>query len=75
MAERFSAPGDDLERFNYGWSAVHCLPVAMTVPDSAATGTVMRPAALERFARQAGFSSVTVLKIEHDFWRFYRLDR
>jgi 2-polyprenyl-3-methyl-5-hydroxy-6-metoxy-1,4-benzoquinol methylase len=75
VAERFSAPGDDLERFNYGWSAVHCLPAAMTVPDSAATGTVMRPAALKRFARQAGFSSVTVLEIEHDFWRFYRLDR
>ncbi|TDO34833.1 hypothetical protein EV643_12590 [Kribbella sp. VKM Ac-2527] len=26
VAETFTAPGDELERFNYGWSALHCLP-------------------------------------------------
>ena len=73
VAETFTAPGDELERFNYGWSALHCLPAAMTGPGSAATGTVFRPAALEGFASQAGFTSTTVLPIDHDFWRFYRL--
>jgi len=74
VAETFTAPGDELERFNYGWSALHCLPAALTEPNSVATGTVIRPETVRRFARQAGFSTVTVLPVEHDFWRFYRLN-
>lgn len=74
VAETFTAPGDELERFNYGWSAVHCLPAALTEPDSAATGTVMRPDSMRRYAEGAGFSSVSVLPVDHDLWRFYRLD-
>ncbi len=74
VAETFTAPGDELERFNYGWSALHCLPASLTEPTSAATGTVIRPDTVRRFAREAGFSAVTVLPIEHDLWRFYRLD-
>jgi hypothetical protein len=58
----------------YGFSAPHCLPVAMVEPDAAGTGTVIRPATVRRYALDAGFSRVTVLPIEHDFWRFYRLD-
>jgi hypothetical protein len=34
---------------------------------------VMRPETLRAYARQAGFSGVEILPIEHDFWRFYRL--
>ena len=41
---------------------------------SAETGTVMRRSTLERYASTAGFSAVSVLPIEHDFLRFYRLD-
>ena len=74
VADRFSAPGDEMERFNYGWSALHCLAAAMTEADSAATGTVIREQTVRAFADQAGFGSCTVLPIEHDFWRFYRLD-
>jgi SAM-dependent methyltransferase len=74
VAERFTAPGDELERLNYGWSALHCLPAAMTVAESAATGTVIRPGTVERYAREAGFARTRVLPIEHDVWRFYRLD-
>lgn len=74
VAERFTAPGDELERFNYGWSAVHCLPAAMIEPDSAGIGTVIRPATVAALAEEAGFSSCTTLPVEHDFWRFYRLD-
>jgi 2-polyprenyl-3-methyl-5-hydroxy-6-metoxy-1,4-benzoquinol methylase len=73
VAEEFTAPGDELERFMYGWSAVHCLPVGMVEPGSAATGTVMRPSLLRQYAREAGFQDVQVLPVNADFWRFYRL--
>jgi SAM-dependent methyltransferase len=73
VAEAFTAPGDDLERFMYGWSVMHCLPVGRVDPPALGTGTVMRPAILRGYASQAGFSGVEILPIEHDFWRFYRL--
>jgi 2-polyprenyl-3-methyl-5-hydroxy-6-metoxy-1,4-benzoquinol methylase len=72
VAEEFTAPGDKLERYMYGWSAVHCLAVGMG-PHSSATGTVMRPSRLREYARDAGFSDVEILPIENDVWRFYRL--
>lgn len=73
VAEEFTAPGDEVERFMYGWSALHCLPVGLVDAPAAGTGTVMRPSILRRYAAEAGFSGVQVLPIEHDFWRFYRL--
>ncbi len=73
VAERFTAPGDEIERFNYGWSVLHCLAVGNMEPDSAATGTAIRPDTVRAYATEAGFTSVDVLPIEHDFWRFYRL--
>jgi 2-polyprenyl-3-methyl-5-hydroxy-6-metoxy-1,4-benzoquinol methylase len=75
VADRFTAPGDDLERFMYGFSVVHCLAVARAHhEDSAATGTAMRPDTLREYARAAGFGRTEILPIENDFWRFYRLD-
>ena len=73
VAEEFTAPGDDIERLMYGWSAVHCLAVGMVEPGSAGTGTVMRPSRLREYARAAGFKDVEVLPVEADLWRFYRL--
>ncbi len=73
VAEEFTAPGDELERFMYGWSAVHCLAVGMVDPESAGTGTVMRPSRLREYARKAGFADIEILPVESDFWRFYRL--
>jgi SAM-dependent methyltransferase len=73
VAERFTVPGDEIERLNYGWSVLHCLAVGMLDSDSAGTGTVMRPDTVRAYAAEAGFSDVEVLPIEHDFWRFYRL--
>jgi SAM-dependent methyltransferase len=73
VADRFTAPGDEIERFNYGWSVVHCLPVGMLDEDSAGTGTVIRPDLVRAYATEAGFTEVEVLPIENDFWRFYRL--
>jgi SAM-dependent methyltransferase len=74
VSDTFTAPGDELDRFNYGWSAVHCLAVALAEPDAAGTGTVIRPPTVRRYGQQAGFSVVSELPIEHDFWRFYRMD-
>jgi hypothetical protein len=51
------------------------LPSAMDDHTSAGTGTVMRQATFEIYAEEAGFDGVSVLSIEHDFLRFYRLDR
>jgi SAM-dependent methyltransferase len=73
VAERFTAPGDEIERLNYGFSVLHCLAVGSLDPDSAGTGTVMRPDTVHAYAAEAGFARVEVLPIEHDFWRFYRL--
>lgn len=73
VAERFTAPGDEMERFNYGWSVVHCLAVGMLDDDSAGTGTVIRPDSVRAYATEAGFTQVEVLPIDNDFWRFYRL--
>jgi 2-polyprenyl-3-methyl-5-hydroxy-6-metoxy-1,4-benzoquinol methylase len=73
VAERFTAPGDDVERVMYGFSVLHCLPTARVEADSAATGTAMRPETLREYATEAGYSDVEVLSIENDFWRFYRL--
>jgi SAM-dependent methyltransferase len=73
VADQFTAPGDDVERFMYGFSILHCLPVGMVDQPSAATGTVMRQDTLRRYAAEAGFARVDVLPIEQDFYRFYRL--
>ncbi len=73
VAEEFTAPGDDLERFMYGWSITTCLPDGRSREPSVATGTVMRPKTLMRYAEAAGFASVQILPIENDFFRFYRL--
>ncbi|WP_243075360.1 bifunctional 2-polyprenyl-6-hydroxyphenol methylase/3-demethylubiquinol 3-O-methyltransferase UbiG [Microbacterium sp. SS28] len=75
VAETFAPPGDDVERAMYGYSILMCLPDSMSTPGSIATGTVMRPATLERYAREAGFSAVSVLPIEgFAAFRFYLLE-
>jgi SAM-dependent methyltransferase len=73
VAERFEAPGDEVEQLMYGFSVLHCLPVGMADQPSAATGTCLRPDLMREYAQAAGFADVEVLPIENDFWRFYRL--
>ena len=65
---------NDVERLYYGFSVLHCLPVGMAEPDSAGTGTVIRPHTVREYAAKAGFVDVQVLPIEHDLWRFYLLN-
>jgi hypothetical protein len=74
VADCFTAPGDEVERMMYGWSVSHCLPTQMVEQPSAALGTVLRADTLRDFATQAGFSHVSVLPVENEFFRLYRLD-
>lgn len=53
------------------WDKVVPGPGAADTP-SAATGTVMRPDTVQRYATEAGFNRFEVLPIDHDVWRFYR---
>jgi 2-polyprenyl-3-methyl-5-hydroxy-6-metoxy-1,4-benzoquinol methylase len=74
VAEHFEAPTDNpTERLFFAASVLHCLPVGMADAPSEATGTVVRPRTLRRYASEAGFSDVEVLPIHHDMFRFYRL--
>jgi SAM-dependent methyltransferase len=73
VGEEFAVPAGERERYSYGWSVVSCLPDAMGDPQTKATGAVMRPSTLRKYALEAGFTDVSVLPIETDYWRFYRL--
>jgi SAM-dependent methyltransferase len=74
------AVGDTLEEnmnftghFNYNFSVLHCLPQGLVFPEAAGIGTVMGPATVRKYAREAGFSKVDILPIENPMKRFYRL--
>jgi 2-polyprenyl-3-methyl-5-hydroxy-6-metoxy-1,4-benzoquinol methylase len=71
--DAFAGPADEQERRHYGYSVLHCLPASMTEPGSAATGTVIRPDTVRRYARDAGFTSVEVLPVESVAFRLYLL--
>lgn len=80
VAEQFTVPAAGRERYAYGWSVVSCLPAVMGDQQTAATGAVLRPATLRRFAHDAGFRQVEILPIDtdswpihSDSWRFYQL--
>jgi hypothetical protein len=73
VAETFTAPGDSIERLMYGFSVLSCLPTGLADHPSAATGAVMRPATLRRYALEAGYRHVETLPIVSDLFRFYRL--
>jgi SAM-dependent methyltransferase len=74
VALQFSAPGNDAERLFYGYSIMFCLPNGLADSPSVGTGTILRPSALEAMATEAGFGGFAILPIEHDAFRFYRLD-
>ena len=73
VADSFTAPGDELERFYYGFSILHCLPVGMVGEGAAGTGTVMRAETVRGYGEEAGLGRFEVLGIDNDFYRFYRL--
>ena len=74
VADEFTAPGDEMERFMYAASVLHCLPVGMVTDGSAATGTVIRSSIVRDYATRAGFAVTTVLPVEHPQFRLYHLE-
>ncbi len=74
VGEHFEANTENpLQRMFYAASVLHCLPVGLSGIDSAGTGAVMRPAVLERYASETGFSTVRIVPIDFDVFRFYQL--
>jgi 2-polyprenyl-3-methyl-5-hydroxy-6-metoxy-1,4-benzoquinol methylase len=73
VGDHFHAPGDDIERLMYGWSIVHCLPVAMADQPSAAIGTVIRADTVHALAAAAGLPRVETVPVDGGFFRLYRL--
>ena len=73
VADAFTVPGDEIERFMYAASLMICLPNGLAELPSAGTGTVMRAGKLREYATQAGFRDMEVLPFEPGFLRFYRL--
>src|SRR6266511_2468303 len=73
VADAFTAPGDPVERFMYGWSILHCLPATLAERPGEAAGTVLRAPTVARWATAAGFAGFEVLPIDNLFWRFYRM--
>lgn len=72
-ADEFTGAADEVDQRHYGWSVLHCLPASMTERDSAATGTLIRPATVRSYAEQAGFASVEILPVESVAFRLYLL--
>jgi 2-polyprenyl-3-methyl-5-hydroxy-6-metoxy-1,4-benzoquinol methylase len=73
VGDRFTSSGNEVEWLMYGFSVLHCLPAGMAEQPSVATGTVMRPSTLRRYAQEAGFTDIEILPIDNFFFRFYRL--
>ncbi|MDF2573904.1 MAG: class SAM-dependent methyltransferase [Agromyces sp.] len=75
VEDQFTPNTESLDRVMYGFSLFICLPDGLSHRPSAATGTVMRPSTLRRYAEEAGFAGVEVLEDGFGFWRFYELTR
>ena len=71
MGAEFTAPAGELDRLNYAFSALHCLPATTAESTAYANGTVLRASTVARSAAEAGFTSTVELPVAHDFWRFY----
>jgi SAM-dependent methyltransferase len=74
VGHEFTAPADVLDRLNYAFSVLHCLPATMAESTSIANGTVLRAPTVHAWAAEAGFTRSAELPIEHELWRFYRID-
>jgi hypothetical protein len=46
----------------------------MAYPDSVATGAAMTPSTFKKYAKEAGFSKIDILPVDHFIWQFYRLE-
>jgi 2-polyprenyl-3-methyl-5-hydroxy-6-metoxy-1,4-benzoquinol methylase len=70
--ETFTVPTNEMERFFYSFSTLHCLAVSMQ-DGGAGTGTVIRPATMRGYATDAGFTTVDTLDVDHPQFVLYQL--
>jgi 2-polyprenyl-3-methyl-5-hydroxy-6-metoxy-1,4-benzoquinol methylase len=70
--DNFTVPTNEMERFFYSFSTLHCLAVSMQ-NSGAGTGTVIRPDTVREYATEAGFSTIETLDVEHPQFVLYRL--
>jgi hypothetical protein len=70
--DAFTVPANEMERFFYSFSTLHCLAVSMQ-DGGVGTGTVLRPNTMRQYAMEAGFSTVETLDVEHPQFVLYRL--
>ena len=70
--DTFTVPTNEMERFFYSFSTLHCLAVSMQ-DGGAGTGTVMRADTVRDYARAAGFDTVELLPDDHPQFVLYRL--
>jgi SAM-dependent methyltransferase len=73
VSDEFTAPAGEIERLQYAFSVLHCLPATRAENPVIANGTILRAPTLLRWARDAGYEHPEVLDLDNDFWRFYRL--
>ena len=67
----FTVPTNEMERFFYSFSTLHCLAVSMQ-DGGAGTGTVIRRQTVDRYATEAGFTTVETLDVDHPQFMLYR---
>ena len=72
-SDEFDPEAGPVEELLYGYSLLCCLPDGLSHGESVGTGTVMRASTFDGYARAAGFEGAAPLPIDHDFFRFYRL--
>src|SRR3954447_26666130 len=70
--DAFTVPTNEMERFFYTFSTLHCLAVSMQ-DGGVGTGTVIRPDTMRQYATAAGFMNVEALAVEHPQFVLYRL--
>jgi ubiquinone/menaquinone biosynthesis C-methylase UbiE len=75
MKEKVEEKSDFVGRLYYNFSVLMCLPQSMEYPNSKATGAAMTPSTFRNYAKEAGFSKIDTLSIEHFMWQFYRLTK
>jgi hypothetical protein len=73
VADELTPDADLLERMQFGFSVLHCLPATMAEKPVEAAGTILRAPTVRRWAERAGFVTFEVLPIDFPFWRFYRM--
>ncbi|HKJ56986.1 MAG TPA: methyltransferase domain-containing protein [Nitriliruptoraceae bacterium] len=73
VADEFGPEASVVERLQYGFSVLHCLPATRAEDPVVAHGTVLRAPTLGGWARDAGFAPLERLEVDDPFWQHYLL--